>query len=54
MDAVRLMERGLDAGAALDMGLTNKSFDPYEQTLVRDLIRARIPKKLEREKLFAD
>lgn len=26
------------------MGLTNKSFDPYEQTLVRDLIRARIPK----------
>ena len=25
-----------------------------EQTLVRDLIRARIPKKLEREKLFAD
>lgn len=45
---------GLDAGAALDMGLTNKSFDPYEQTLVRDLIRARIPKKLEREKLFAD
>ena len=54
LDAVRLMERGLDAGAALDMGLTNKSFDPYEQTLVRDLIRARIPKKLEREKLFAD
>ena len=44
LDAVRLMERGLDAGAALDMGLTNKSFDPYEQTLVRDLIRARIPK----------
>ncbi len=48
LDAVRLMERGLDAGAALDMGLTNKSFDPYEQTLVRDLIRARIPKKLEK------
>ena len=54
LDAVRLMEKGLDAVAALDMGLTNKSFDPYEQTLVRDLIRARIPKKLEREKLFAD
>ena len=54
LDAVRLMEKGLDAGAALDMGLTNKSFDPYEQNLVRDLIRARIPKKLEREKLFAD
>ncbi|MCD7990456.1 MAG: AAA family ATPase [Clostridia bacterium] len=54
LDAVRLMEKGLDAGTALDMGLTNKSFDPYEQTLVRDLIRARIPKKLEREKLFAD
>lgn len=54
LDAVALMRKGLDAGDALDMGLTNKSFDPYEQTLVRDLIRARIPKKLERDKLFAD
>lgn len=54
LDAVRLMKRGLDAGASLDMGLTNKSFDSYEQTLVRDLIKARIPKKLEREKLFTN
>lgn len=54
LDAVGLMKRGLDPGAALDMGLTNKSFDPYEQTLVRDLIRSRIPKKIERDKLFTD
>ena len=54
LDAIGLMKRGLNAGAALDMGLTNKSFDTYEQTLVRDLIRARIPKKLERDKLFSD
>ena len=37
--AVGLMEKGLDVHTALDMGITNKSFDPYEQTLIRDAIR---------------
>lgn len=52
LDALDLMSRGLDAGAALDMGITNKSFDRYEQDLIRDLIKGRIPKKLGREELF--
>ncbi|MDO4269195.1 MAG: MoxR family ATPase [Eubacteriales bacterium] len=46
LDALSLAQRGLDLHSALDMGLTNKSFDPYEQGLVRDMIRGRIPKKL--------
>ena len=54
LDALRLMEMGLEAGLALDMGITNKSFDGYEQTLIKDIIKSRIPKKLEREKLFSD
>ena len=40
------------AGAALDMGITNKAFDSYEQGLIRDVIAARIPAKLDAGKLF--
>lgn len=50
--AVGLMEKGLDVHTALDMGITNKSFDPYEQTLIRDAIRARIPRKTQRQDFF--
>ena len=31
LDALRLIRKGLRAGAALDMGITNKAFDSYEQ-----------------------
>ena len=31
LDALRLMRKGICAGAALDMGITNKAFDGYEQ-----------------------
>ncbi len=41
------MEKGLDIFTALDMGITNKTFDTYEQTLIRDTIRTRISKKTE-------
>ena len=44
---------GIPAGAALDMGITNKAFDSYEQGLIRDVIAARIPAKLDAGKLFA-
>ena len=43
---------GIPAGAALDMGITNKAFDSYEQGLIRDVIAARIPAKLDAAKLF--
>ena len=43
LDALRLIRRGVSAGMALDMGITNKAFDSYEQGLIRDVIAARIP-----------
>ena len=52
LDALRLIRRGITAGAAPDMGITNKAFDSYEQSLIRDVIAARIPAKLDAAKLF--
>ena len=54
LDALRLIRRGVGAGMALDMGITNKAFDAYEQGLIRDVIAARIPAKLDRARLFTD
>ena len=54
LDALRLIRRGVSAGTALDMGITNKAFDAYEQGLIRDVIAARIPAKLDRSRLFSD
>ena len=54
LDALRLIRRGINAGTALDMGITNKAFDSYEQGLIRDVIAARIPAKLDRSRLFTD
>ena len=50
--SIGLMEKGLEISTALDMGITNKSFDPYEQTLIRDTICARISKKMKKKDLF--
>ena len=52
LDAIDLMALGLPPAAALDMGITNKSFDPYERQLVHDLIAARIPAKLRCDQVF--
>ena len=54
LDALRLIHRGVGAGMALDMGITNKAFDSYEQGLIRDVIAARIPARLDRSRLFTD
>lgn len=40
--ALELMEKGGDTYAALDMGLTNKSFDQFERQIVQDAIRLHI------------
>lgn len=52
LDAVALTEKGLDVCTALDMGITNKTFDPYEQTLIRDTIRSRISRHMDRISMF--
>ncbi len=52
LDAVKLIGRGLTAGEALEMTVTNKSFDAYERTLIHDVIRARIPEDLTAAHVF--
>lgn len=52
MDALRLMQAGLNPVQALDMGMTNKTFDAYEQKLVKDLIASRISSRTEASDLF--
>ncbi|MDF2610837.1 MAG: ATPase, partial [Lachnospiraceae bacterium] len=36
LSSIHLMDKGLEANKALHMGITNKTFDNYEQTLVKD------------------
>lgn len=52
ISAIHLMDKGLDANKALEMGITNKSFDDFERKLVEDAIKLRIPEKLERNEIF--
>lgn len=52
LDAIRLMRNGLAPYLALDMGVTNKTFDSYEQSLVRDIISSRISESTEAASLF--
>ncbi|NLM06818.1 MAG: MoxR family ATPase [Tissierellia bacterium] len=52
VDALDLVNSGLSVKESLDMGLTNKSFDPYERQLIQDAINARLPKGLTRKDIF--
>lgn len=52
LDALELMQAGIRSGPALDMGITNKSFDSYEQGLIRDVMAARVSPGLTRGELF--
>ncbi|MDV3427074.1 MAG: AAA family ATPase [Bacillota bacterium] len=54
LTAIHLMEKGLEAYKALQMGITNKSFDDYEKKLVDDVIRLRIQENLKRGEIFTD
>ena len=54
LDALDLIRSGVPAGAALDMGITNKAFDSYEQSLIRDVAAMRISPRLTRRELFED
>jgi hypothetical protein len=46
------MDKGLPAYQALQLGISNKSFDDFERQLVEDVIRLRVPDNIEREKIF--
>ncbi|MGI6211827.1 MAG: AAA family ATPase [Anaerovoracaceae bacterium] len=52
LDAIRLIRCGLSSGDALELCITNKTFDRYERDLIRDVIRARIPQDLTGEDVF--
>jgi len=52
ISAIHLMDKGLPARKALQMGLSNKSFDDFERELVEDVIRLRIPEKPGRDEIF--
>ncbi|MDW5298542.1 MAG: MoxR family ATPase [Sedimentibacter sp.] len=54
ISSINLMDKGLEANKALEMGITNKSFDDFERELVVDVIRLRIPRNLERSEIFTD
>lgn len=54
ISAIHLMDKGLEANKALEMGITNKSFDEFERKLVEDVIKLRIPEKFERKEIFTD
>ena len=52
LDAVALMEKGIEPWTALDMGITNKSPDEFERSLLQDIIRGRLPQGLDSNSLF--
>ena len=52
LDTLELMAAGVPSGPALDMGITNKTADGYEQGLIRDVMAARVSPKLTRGELF--
>lgn len=52
IDALGLIRTGLSAGDALDMCVTDKTFDSFERKLIGDLIDSRIPRALDRSRIF--
>jgi len=52
LDALRLVSHGLDVLPALDMGITNKSFDEFERGVIRDCINARVSKRWKPADIF--
>lgn len=52
LDAIRLMEAGLDVYPALSMGIIDKCFVEDERDMVRDTIALRISEKMKAAELF--
>lgn len=54
LSSIRLMEKGLPACKALQIGISNKSFDEFERQLVEDVIRLRISERLDLKSIFTN
>lgn len=50
--ALRLVRGGLTPLEAIDMGITNKTFDTFERELIGDLVMTRIPETWNRGDVF--
>lgn len=50
--SILMMERGLPAIQALQLGIVNKCFDDYERQLVEDMITVRFPGDLGKSQIF--
>lgn len=50
--AIRAIQSRLDVFSALDMGIVHKSFDPFEQQVIRDVIHSIFPKQIDGLGLF--
>ncbi len=50
--ALRVIEAGLSPLAAVQMGITNKTFDIFEKEIVRDVVMTRIPEDWTREQVY--
>ena len=48
------VERGLFPEAALEMGIINKAFDPFERQLTADVVWARVPRTAKADEFFGD
>ena len=52
LDSLKLVQNGLSLGEALRMTIVDKSFDTYEEQLIHDVIKARIPEELTSKEMF--
>ncbi len=50
--SLKTIKRGLNPKLAIDMGITDKTFDVYEKEIVRDVISTRIPDSWGCEDIF--
>ncbi len=51
--SLHLIEKGIPSGRALELGVINKAFEPFERQLVADAVWSRLPRDATRDKLFA-
>ena len=52
INSLKLIKLGLNPKLALDMGISNKTFDIYEKEIVKDIIRTRIPDSWTNDNIF--
>lgn len=51
--SLHLIEKGIPSGRALELGIINKAFEPFERQLVADAVWARLPRDATADKLFS-